>query len=348
MQPRPSRRLADPEHVRELRVAQAGVELERDQLTVTRSQVVERRADGGAAERHVGDVVGRLLGRSRLRDQRCQPTAAAELVERGVPGDSEHPGSLLAPSPVERAPAPVGTLERLGGDVLRGGRVFQQRGHVRVHVVATRAIKQLESLPRAEPHLRFVHPPDHIDTTTLGTIRHGLVIFCVVRLRHAIPVALGTLGLAVPTATASGPTPKQVQKAVRAAERSPELWATINVCNTRRHPRELGLRAEMPALGFSSSLYMTFAVYYRSDGRFKLDPGTTQRVSLGSRSGATVHQAGVTFKFTQAAVFKGKVMFTWRRAGKLLGRVFRTTTGHHKHVDFADPSGHSAARCTIP
>ena len=43
--------------------------------------------------------------------------------------------------------------------------------------------------------------------------------------------------------------------AVRRAERSRELWATINICSANAKPGggELGVRGQMPSLGFSAT-----------------------------------------------------------------------------------------------
>lgn len=180
--------------------------------------------------------------------------------------------------------------------------------------------------------------------------------------RHALAAAL--LAAATPAGAAAGPpsttaaeppsgttaappSTTQIRRALAAAERSPGLWATVNICDTRHHPRQLGLRGQMPGLGLRASLYMTFEVYYRSGGRLRRDRGATQRLSLGTRSDSTLHQAGITFTFTSPAVLKGRVLFTWKRAGRVIGQIARWTTGHHRHVDFADPPGHSAALCTI-
>jgi hypothetical protein len=138
-----------------------------------------------------------------------------------------------------------------------------------------------------------------------------------------------------------------MNRAVWAAERSPDLWATVNLCNTRSYPHELGLRGQMPGLGFGAQEYMTFEVYYRSGGRYVPIPSTRERMALGRQSGSSLHQAGVTFTFTQPAVLEGRITFTWKRGGTRLGQVVLATTGRHKHVDFGDPRGHSAASCTI-
>ena len=57
--------------------------------------------------------------------------------------------------------------------------------------------------------------------------------------------------------------PAQIQKAVQAAEQSKDLWATINICDSRLYPNRIGIRAEMPSLAFAAPMYMTFEVAYR-------------------------------------------------------------------------------------
>jgi hypothetical protein len=150
---------------------------------------------------------------------------------------------------------------------------------------------------------------------------------------------------------AAGATPSasQIHKAVSRAKRSKQLWATINICNTHRHPETLGIRGQVPALGFSSSISIEISVDFWNPQtkRFKPDPNTARVIRLGSpRTG--VHQRGVTFRFDpHAGRFRGNATFTWRRGGKLLGRIDRVTTGGHRDADFGDPRGFSAATCTI-
>ena len=175
-------------------------------------------------------------------------------------------------------------------------------------------------------------------------------------LRYTIPRALAILlAVSLISATASAgasgshsPTPAQIRNAVRSAEHSRSLWATINICNTTKHPHELGLRGQMPALGFEAGLYMIFEVEYRSPVSiaFHADPGTRKRVFLG-RAALRVHQAGLTFRFTKSAQLAGRVEFQWELNGKLIGHVTRRTTGGHSHVDGGDPPGHSVASCSM-
>jgi hypothetical protein len=167
--------------------------------------------------------------------------------------------------------------------------------------------------------------------------------------RIAISVVAATMTLVVPAgARAGGPSPTKVRKAVTAAEQSKELWATVNICNTPLHPRELGLRGEMPSLGFRAGLYMTFEVYYRPAGRTTFKPlrGTRRTLYLGQAAHRD-RQIGETYPFKPPAVLAGMITFEWRRQGKVLGRTSRMTTAHHRFVGYADPPGYSAAVCTM-
>jgi hypothetical protein len=148
-------------------------------------------------------------------------------------------------------------------------------------------------------------------------------------------------------ALGSTPTPAQIRRAVNSAEHSHLLWATINICNTSRHLNQLGVRAEMPALGFASSLSMTIQVEYSTGNGFRPDPGAKTRIRLGSQK-TRVHQAGHTFQFVPpAGLLTAEATFEWQRAGKLLGRVTLRTTGGHHNADFGDPPRYSAATCRI-
>jgi hypothetical protein len=148
---------------------------------------------------------------------------------------------------------------------------------------------------------------------------------------------------------ADGPTPNQIKSAVHSAERSKRLWATINVCDTRKHPHTIGIRGEAPALGFSATISISIGVdfYSKADKRFKPDPSASKMIKVGPVSHG-IHQRGVTFKFgPHAGRLRGTATFSWTRNGKVLGRTKRVTTASHHDADFGDPSGFSAATCMI-
>jgi hypothetical protein len=147
-------------------------------------------------------------------------------------------------------------------------------------------------------------------------------------------------------AAASNPSPAQVRAAVHQAERSRDVWATVNVCNSKHHPKMIGIRGEMPALGFASDMTMDITVDYWSfkDRQFKLDPNAEKRISLGSVANG-LQQRGVTFAFKSPVVLAGTIKFEGRRGGKLIGQVTKPTVGGLKHVDGGDPPGYSAEQC---
>jgi hypothetical protein len=110
----------------------------------------------------------------------------------------------------------------------------------------------------------------------------------------------------------------------------------------------IGIRGQMPGLGFPAQLQMTVQLYYYSQDtyRFRPDPGTSKRVPLGTFTAGTI-QGGVEFTFNPPVTLAGSVTFQWRYHGKLLASVVRQTTRGDKGVDAGDPRGYSAATCVI-
>ena len=74
------------------------------------------------------------------------------------------------------------------------------------------------------------------------------------------------------------PTKAQIRTAVARAERSKSLWATVNICNSKRYPDRIGVRGQMPSLGFAAWLSMDIQVQYYSDAHEKhFVPAAAQR-----------------------------------------------------------------------
>jgi hypothetical protein len=161
------------------------------------------------------------------------------------------------------------------------------------------------------------------------------------------PVLAGPLASAA-TAPSHAPTPKQIRAAVARATRSPDLWTTINICNTKRHTDQIGVRGQMPALGFTSRLYMDVLIEYWSETDKRFNPTNARKQIPIGRAAHAVHQSGAIFQFAPAAgILRGVVTFEWRLAGKVIGRVVRKTGHGYSHVDFGDPPGYSAGICAI-
>jgi hypothetical protein len=177
----------------------------------------------------------------------------------------------------------------------------------------------------------------------------------VICVRVALATTVLALGVAavvpVVPARASGrnPTRAQISRAVKRAKGSGSLWATVNICDTRRHPNTLGIRAQMPALGFPSWLSFQIQLNYYSASKRRFVP-----ISKGSmliRLGRWSHglqQAGASFAFKpHTGLLNATVNFIWRRSGRLLGQTRRTTTGGHPRADFGNPPHFSAKQCRI-
>jgi hypothetical protein len=144
-----------------------------------------------------------------------------------------------------------------------------------------------------------------------------------------------------------------------AAKRKPKLlWATVNICDTQRHPDALGVRARMPGNGTHQRMYTRFTEQYRgADGhwrrllRSKWDYVGTARFRW--------KESGNTFppldrkKTAATYLLRGYVEFQWRRkrrhrrGWKVVRRTQRLTTAGHPRAHGSDPKGYSAATCRI-
>jgi hypothetical protein len=145
--------------------------------------------------------------------------------------------------------------------------------------------------------------------------------------------------------------PRRIAAAVARAERSSSLWATVNICSSRRDPDSLGIRGQMPTLGFPASLSMVIEVDYWSTAKQRFVPiqsaSATTTLSLGRQS-TGLQQDGAIFPFkAHTGRLNATVTFIWSRAGKVLGETERSTTAGHPDADYGSPPHSSAAHCTI-
>jgi hypothetical protein len=154
-------------------------------------------------------------------------------------------------------------------------------------------------------------------------------------------------------ALAKGPSARQIRHAVSRAERSSSLWATINICSGRgkRSGGELGVRGQMPTLGFGAGLRMTVQLGFWSQKHKRFVPiagsHATSNLSLGSPSKG-LQQSGVVFGFdNRAGLFNASVHFIWTRGGRLIGEADRVTTAGHPNADYARPAHYSASHCRV-
>jgi hypothetical protein len=145
------------------------------------------------------------------------------------------------------------------------------------------------------------------------------------------------------------PTAAQIRRAVRNAKHSNALWATVNICDTKKFPNTLGVRGQMPGLGFGSSLSIDIQVDFfdKTQKRFAPVPSATMKIPLG-RVASGLQQGGATFTFQpHTGLLSATVEFQWMRAGKVLAHTTRRATGGHTAADFGNPPHFSAAQCTI-
>ena len=155
----------------------------------------------------------------------------------------------------------------------------------------------------------------------------------------------GLAMLAMPSA-ASAATP---------VERSADLWATVNICDTPAFPDKVGIRGSMPGLGRRATLYMRFEVHYlaKADGKWHTvrSNGRTKLMRVG-RTTRRVLESGYTFYVPApsdggAHTLRGAVTFVWKRDGRTVERVREITEAGHRSTKGADPPGFSAAICQI-
>jgi hypothetical protein len=149
-----------------------------------------------------------------------------------------------------------------------------------------------------------------------------------------------------------------IAPAAASAARSP--WATVNVCDTASNPDTIGIRGSMPAtIGARPSareLFMRFQVQYqRDDGTWRLlsSGGDSGFIDAGRARGRGARQAGHSFKVSppragNVYTLRGLVTFEWRaKDGTVVRITRRRTSAGHRSTAGADPTGFSAAECTV-
>jgi hypothetical protein len=134
------------------------------------------------------------------------------------------------------------------------------------------------------------------------------------------------------------------------------LWATVNVCDTVKHPDAIGIRASMPGLPRKRArLYMRFRVQWRDPAdelwhNILGDGGDSGFVKIGR--GKATRQAGQIFRFEspgagQTLRLRGVVDFRWKIRTKVVRHSRRITEKGHRSTAGADPKTFSAAFCEL-
>jgi hypothetical protein len=177
----------------------------------------------------------------------------------------------------------------------------------------------------------------------------GARLWCAGVLAASAMGALWGAVMAAPASASSGPTPAQIRHAIAAAEASHDLWATINICNSKRFPGVIGIRGQMPSLGFNAAMGMKIDVQYQPSPKTGFKPsGLRQTIGLGQ----AIHrllQGGARWKLMpHQGLLRGSVTFVWWIGHHVLGQTTRITSARHHDADFGDPPRFSAADCDMP
>jgi hypothetical protein len=155
-----------------------------------------------------------------------------------------------------------------------------------------------------------------------------------------VALTLALLGaLAVPTAAGAAVVPAP-----------DELWATVNVCDTLRHPNEVGVRAAMPGRPRGAGRRMRFRLQWRDGDRWRYVEGADSGWRRLSRARGSLVESGWSFEFApprRPIAFRGVVRYRWIEDGRIVRRALELTEAGHRSTAGADPEDYSAASCSI-
>jgi len=136
----------------------------------------------------------------------------------------------------------------------------------------------------------------------------------------------------------------------------PVVWATVNACDTRERPNQIGIRGSMEGIPRQTRMYMRFRVQYQTrDGRWrtvKSSPLTDSRWVRVATAKRGEYDAGWSFEFKPPAsggahVLRGVVTFEWRRGKRVVEHLRAYTEAGHPGTAGAEPLDYSAAICEI-
>ena len=137
-----------------------------------------------------------------------------------------------------------------------------------------------------------------------------------------------------------------------AAQARTNLWATVNVCDTAKHPDDVGIRASMPGHPRGATRLMRFRIQYRAGDRWRYVTGADSDSGWRtlSRSRGRPVEAGWSFGFPPPdapVTFRGVVRYRWVKHGRVVARAVKITEAGHRSTTGSDPEGYSAATCSI-
>jgi hypothetical protein len=133
------------------------------------------------------------------------------------------------------------------------------------------------------------------------------------------------------------------------------LWATINYCDSAKHPDTIGIRASMPGSGVKSErMFIRFQVQYylaaKNEWHNIGDTGDSGFIDVG-RATFKARRTGRDFVIKPPTsgswILRGAVTYEWRKGGEVVRRARKRTRSGHPTSAGADPKGFSAAKCEI-
>ena len=136
----------------------------------------------------------------------------------------------------------------------------------------------------------------------------------------------------------------------RTAGSADNLWATVNVCDTAKHPNGVGIRASMPGVPRGAVRRMRFRVQFRDGDRWRYVTGADSGWRTLKRSAGRAIESGWSFEFeapSKPIRFRGVVRYRWLRDGRVVARASEITEAGHPSTTGADPERYSAASCSI-
>src|SRR3954470_8595979 len=129
------------------------------------------------------------------------------------------------------------------------------------------------------------------------------------------------------------------------------LWATVNVCDTAKHPDAIGIRGSMPGTPRGARLAMRFRVQFRTaSGDWRDVQGADSGWRPLGRAHGSAVESGWSFSFAHpqgAVTLRGVVRFRWRRGDVLPREAELATEAGHRSSAGADPPAYSAATCVL-
>ena len=163
--------------------------------------------------------------------------------------------------------------------------------------------------------------------------------------------------VAVAAVAASGPLAGAETAPQVHASAVKNLWATVNICDTKNHPDSIGIRGHAPGRQRAGNIWMRFFVEYQKAGKWLpvKNGGSTTWLKAGPARYPEWQEYGRTFKYNlnpgDTYLMRGRVQFQWRSHGEVFRREQAYTSGGHSAAERndpnSDPNGYSSGTCVI-